>query len=88
MFDSPFRDTAVVRCNCDIIVDRMGAGADFIRADLVNKAVDIDITIIRLIRRNRVVDGTKDLNEAGSNVEKMSGIMQDLDCSFGDFEGH
>lgn len=39
----------------------------------------IDRRIIMLIRRNSEVVGMKDFEHDGSNVEKMSGIMQDSD---------
>lgn len=73
----PFRWNEKVRLSCDMIVDfirKMG-----IEVRLLDGQKDICIIImsIRLIHRN-IGEGIMELNDAGSNEEKMSLIIQNM----------
>lgn len=75
--DSPLRDLAPVRINCENIV------SSGIVVDIDHRfrcAYDLFIRTenrIILVRRNIVVQRMKKFDDAGSKVEKMSGIIQD-----------
>jgi hypothetical protein len=75
--DRPFRDFAPVRINweyitssgCVINIDHRPSVAYVLFISTVNR--------ITLVIRNIVVQRMKKFADAGSNVEKISGIMQD-----------
>lgn len=51
------------------------------RVDRVNFLLMVAESKMKLIRRNMVVPGKSEFDAAGSNVEKISGIIQDSDFS-------
>ena len=84
---SPFKNLDWVRRSCAEIVSLISRVADDSRIS-TGKIDDLIIRMmIRLIIIRPVMVGMNDLNIAGSNEEKMSGVMQDSGWPNGDFEG-
>ncbi len=79
---SPFRDLAPVRISCENITSAGINGIEDHRVSYEKFLLSITESRIIFVSRNIVVLGMIEFDAAGSNVEKMSGIIQGPDLVY------